>query len=401
MHRRRRFVAAVGAVTASMIVGLQDTPAQAMGTTGVIVDADGVDYDAACREPTQPRSSAPPADSVASPNGTGCTTSRYDGSTESTDIRSVSLESTSTGRLKASMTIDGPIPAAGSTNQAAIDGINGATSFAQYWVFFQNKDKQNGADNPSGGCTSGLNTRFADRHGHWADGHQWFLMYEVDFLGGYWSHSLYVGEWDTETPSTYRPIRIARNNGSGWTTTQPPMAGRWATSLTGSGPTTIDMEVTGRIYLSDPNCVHNNGIFVWDMASNFPGPFSGPDYTGDRIANVKGATYVDQVFGPPVDVFGWPGVVSVNGFSDVTTGNSTAGPLNSKIPGVSMTYGLVGAQQDVFASGPFCRFYVASTPINNPLATLNPNQPCQVDDDAIDRGTVNFEWWDTNYGFTF
>lgn len=407
--RTRKWGTAACAIAAAvgMLLSLAGTPAQATGSTGSIVDADGIDYDPTCF--VEVPSAGRVANGIASPGGTGCTgTTSYDGSVEAADIRSVSLESTSTGWLKGSITVDGAIPAPGTTNPAAIDGPSGVTTYAQYWLLFQNKDKQTGADNPSGGCTSGFGgRRIADRHGHWADGHHFYLLYEVEHLDGRWVHTLAVGEWEADNPPGTRPIDVAWNTGSGWTTLTSgfgatPMAGRWATSLTGTGPTTINMEVTGIVHVWNPNCVHNNETFLLDMASTNPGPFSGPGYTGDTIANVKAITVVDTVQGPPVEALGWPGTFSTAGIADTTAGASTAGALGLNIPGIAVTYGALNSSMtENFANGPFCRVNVMGTRVHNPLSDLNPNQPCQVDDDVVDRGLVHMEWWDTPYGFTF
>lgn len=405
MLRRKWGWITAGAIAAAvgMTLGLAGSPAQATGSTGTITDADGVDYDPTCLldVPTIGRV----ANSVASPGGTGCAGSTfYDGSAEAADIRSASLESTSTGRLKGSITVDGALPAPGDTNMAAIDGPTGQTTYVRYALLFQNKDKQHGADNPLSGCQSTLVTRYADRHGHWADGYHYYLMYSIDYLDGRWVHTLSVGEYATDNPPGYEPLDIAYNNGGGWTTSSEvglPMVGRWAASMTGTGPTTLDMEVSGRIHRADANCASPSGYFVWDMASNSPGPFSGPGYTSDTIANVKAMSLIDMVLGPPVPGTGWPGTLSWNGYTDITAGASTAGVLGTNIPGIALTMGLTDGKTENFANGPFCRPGTAGFHVQNPLSTLQPNQPCQIDDDPVARGSAHLEWWETAYGFSF
>ena len=99
---------AAGIAAGVAAFALTSGPASAWHTVAPpVADPSGVDFDAACVIGR--------ASSVESPFGDGCDgISTYDGSTESTDLRSVDLKKNAAGQLEATFTVDGPIPPAGS-----------------------------------------------------------------------------------------------------------------------------------------------------------------------------------------------------------------------------------------------------------------------------------------------
>lgn len=370
-HKTARKTARIVATAAASLVlslGLVggSTPPAYAGGTGAISDPSGVDYDAGCMASIN--LTAPPANSIGSPSGTGCAgVSVYDGSTETTDLRSASLESTGLAGLglKATFVVDGPVPAAGGTNLTDGDGPGLGFNGYSYRLLFQNLDKQTTLDNAAGGCTTTSGGRKTDRHGSHLNGYHFFLDYSVAWDGLRWVHSASVGEYWPTLDGGFYYTDLGRSTSPGsWTTIDPAMTGRWSASASGTstGPTTLTVEVSGIVHKTDTGCM--GGVLKTAYAT-----------AGDRIANVKGLT--------TADVFVTSSVAgSVGGFnfySDVTEGHSTPGMLNSNISGISYTGGAIGLT-DVIGVGGLC------------------TGAC-VDDGSTTGHTFLTEWWPTSYGF--
>lgn len=391
-----------------MVAGLTfaETPVRAGSTS--LTDGDGVDYDAACRG--MPTATA--SNSYASPGGTGCTPdSGYDGSTEATDLRSISLESNANGQIVAACTVDGTIPPAGSTSRAALDGPYGIFTGVGCKVMFQNKDVQTYVPtNPTGGCVhtfSGIPVY--DVHGSWKDGYHFFVGFKVTWDGARWVYSVQQGEFDPAHKGGFIYEELGSNSGGGtWITTNSnhPYGTDWSVAVTGSGPTTVTLTVPGVLETTDTiNCV--GGVFKNVYAT-----------PGDHIANVKGLTSANI----SADM-----ISTTMYFSDFTGGNSTTGVINANIPGIAYTPGrdrqaigwdwpntlanvehleATGARYgflsnpDTYGPGPTCPTpTLGGTLPPNPLFT--PDTACHNDDDAFGRGSLLAEFWDTTHGFTF
>lgn len=361
-----RKAATVVVTTAALLTfgGAGVTPAQA-GSTGTINDPSGVDYDATCL--MNLGITASPANSISSPSGTGCPgVSLYDGSTETTDLQSVSLESTATGGLglKATFVVDGPVPAAGSTNLADGDGPGPGYNGYGYRLLYQNLDKQTTLDNAAGGCTTTGGSRDTDRHGSHLNGYHFFISYNVAWDGLRWIHTARVGEyWPTlDGGFFFTDLGTSTSPGS-WTTADAAMAGRWSASMSGTGPTTMTVDVSGVVHQTDSGCA--GGVLKTAYAT-----------AGDRIANVKGLSAADVIVATPL-------TGSFGGFSfssDVTEGHSTPGLLNGNISGISFTGGAIGLT-DVIGLGGLCAGVC-------------------IDDGSTTGHTFLSEFWSTSHGFT-
>jgi len=194
-------------------------PPVAAGTTGAVADGDGVDFDAACLKDDKPAGLPPLANprapnAIASPAGTGCGTgagTRYDGSTESTDLRSFSLEGLANGRPKATCDVDRDIPAAGGAVRADADLPDDALFVGfSCRVLYQVPRKQDLVPNPDTGCerVEGGGGRLFDVQGHHKDGFHNFLGYEVRWDGAKWIHSAQVGWYDPAPDGGFRVIEL-------------------------------------------------------------------------------------------------------------------------------------------------------------------------------------------------
>ena len=356
---KRLTTGALTVVAVTLMVMTATSPTYA-GSTGTIVDADGVDYDAGCQ--LSLATTPPPANSIASPSGTGCPgVSLYDGSTETTDLRSVTLESTGTSGLsvKATFVVDGAVPTAGSTNINEGDGPAPGYNGNGYRALFQNKDRQNLTDDLAGGCTRTTGGREDDLHSPWEHGYHFYVSYSVEWDGVRWVHRARVGEYSPAIDGGFGFIDLGSTNALGiWTDADPAMAGRWSASVSGTGPTTVTVEYTGVILESDARCAGG----VYGNAHVTP---------GDRIANVKAISTTDLSTEAGGFVF----------YSDVTEGNSVPGALGANISGISYTGGAIG--------------FTDSIAVTNSCPTLCAS----VDDGSTTGHALLSEFWDTNYGF--
>lgn len=166
------------------------TPPARAGTV-TITDGSGVDYDAACLM-SNPLAPTPGPNSIGSPGtSSACSLGTYDGSTESTDIRNVSLSSqavshgVSNVQLVATCETDKIIPLAGSTSVPV--GASNPDLPAGYFlgssckVMFQVPARQN--NTPTNGVGGGAprvpSGTIFDQHGHWLDGYHHFIAFEV------------------------------------------------------------------------------------------------------------------------------------------------------------------------------------------------------------------------------
>ena len=349
------------AIAAAALMAVTNPSLVHAGSTGTILDPSGVDYDAGCQASTA--ITPPPANSIASPSGTGCPgVSLYDGSTETTDLRSVTLETTGTNghSVKATFVVDGAVPVAGSTNINEGDGPAPGYNGFGYRALFQNKDRQNMTDDPAGGCTRATGGREDDLHSPWEHGYHFFVSYSAEWDGLRWVHRARVGEYSPAIDGGFGFIDLGSTNASGaWTNADPAMAGLWSASVSGTGPTTITVEYTGVIRESDVRCAGG----VYGNAHVTP---------GDRIANVKGLSTTDLSTELGGFVF----------YSDVTEGNSVPGALGMNISGISYTGGAVGLTDSI-------------------AITNSCGIACVSVDDGSTTGHALFsEFWDTNYGFT-
>lgn len=352
-------MAVTAAASALIVTTAGTTPAHA-GSTGTIVDADGVDYDAACQLNT---ALAPPsANSIASPSGSGCPgVSLYDGSTETTDLRSVTLETTGTNGLsvKATFVVDGAVPAAGSTNMNQGDGPAPGYNGYGYRALFQNKDRQNLTDDPAGGCNRLAGGRDDNLFSKWEDGYHFTVSYGAEWDGLRWVHRARVGEYSPAIDGGFSFIDLGSTDAAGNWVSEPAMSGRWSASVSGTGPTTITVEYTGVVLTADARCA--GGVY----ADAFVTP-------GDRIANVKAISTTDLS-----TALG--GLVA---YSDVTEGNSVPGALGMNISGISYTGGAVGLTDTIA------------------LTNSCPTACVSIDDGSTTGNALLSEFWDTNHGFT-
>lgn len=418
------------AVVLTSALAFSGGPARA-GTTGPIVDGNGVDYDAACvADAMLP---APPPNSIASPGGVGCPgVSVYDGSTELTDIRHVSLSSNAAGQIIGQCYFDGAIPPAGSPVFAALDSPAPIFTGSGCKVMFQNWTKQtNVPTNPVGGCADiVLGLPSFDTHGSWKDGYHHYVGYEVNWDGIRWVHSVHIGTYDPAPDGGFIYQELGTNNGTGWQNSNPHMlmGVNWNVLMAFGAPGSVTITVDGITKSPDPNCV--GGIFKTAYAT-----------PGDWIVNVKGLTHSQNIVTLPVTVptstlcapIGItcpPNILTVGGelyFSDTTAGVSVPGLFGLNIAGIAYTPGVArkawaGEWLDVLASlahlagvsrkygvlnapdtlgeGPTC-----PTPTFGGLFPQNPlfapNTACHIDDDPIARGTFLPEFWETPFGFVF
>jgi hypothetical protein len=441
----RRFTAtklALVALTASALA----FPAGRAEATGSVsaVDANGVDYDAACAQPVWPPS-PPSPNSVRSPGlpggslgwpagGDGCSGfSSYDGSTEATDLSRVSLSSTAGGQMIARCDLDGAIPPAGSTVLSALDTPAGYFTGAGCKVLFQNMSTNTYIPtNPDGGCTSVFGLPEYDVHGSYYDGFRYFLGFEVNWDGTRWVHSVQVGEYDPSPTGGFVSTELGRNGGAGWSssTTAMTFGTNWQAAVTAGAPSSVTITVDGIVKMADAGCL--GGVFKT--------VFARPD---DRLGNMIGLTHVQHTVTMPVvvpasvlctpaaGIVCYPDSQFVAGggelyLSDTTDGNSYDPLFNHNIHGIAYTPGLLrpwaGEAADVYAPfqhlqgvstkfgvlnmpdtlgpGPACPWptYGGTFPQNPAFA---PNTACQIDDNSFARGSFLPEFWDTQYYFTF
>jgi hypothetical protein len=445
--RRGAFIAAL--VTVGALAG---SPATAGGAGVLILDASGVDYDAACTANTDLPPPGP--DAVGSPGTSYCQdgsgVSTFDGSTEATDIRGVSLGSNA-GAFVARCDLDEIVPA-GSITPPPLGGLDtpqdGAFSGTSCKVMFQVPARQNNTptNNVGGGCPRTPTGVIFDQHGHWRDGYHFFIGFNQSWNGTRWIHSVQMGEYDPAPDGGFAFFELAVDNGSGWT--PGPLV-----AISGS---TVTITVGSVIVTPDVNCA--TGVFL----SVYARP-------GDAIRNIKGLSSADITTTLPVTVPvslvpGATGdITSVGGytfFSDVTAGNSqnsgTVGSLlQPNIPNLSYTTGVSernrggatasnepgqttgsttgdsggGGSSGTWGSPHCCDpFDTLGEGLACPSPTfggvlppnqfLNPNFGCHLDDDNVpvpnaanpagpwvavdpgERGTFLPEFWDTNFGFT-
>jgi hypothetical protein len=391
---------------------------------------DGVDFDAACL--VSAPLTTPGPNNIESPGGTSCGgavgVGSYDGSTETTDIGAFSLTKTnvvngvSNTQLVASWTVDGCIPAAGSTANPALAPATGGcpdlpnNSFAGggLRILFNNPARQNNVPTNSvgGGCPRLPTGTVFDQHEHWLDGFHKFIGFDMSWDGAKWIHSAQVGEYDPSPDGAFFFTELGTSSSPGvWSSADPfaTFGTNWDVTISGS---TVTVTVDGVLGSADAvNCA--TGVFYTVYAK-----------AGDTLVNVKALSTANSVVTLPVTVPlslipGQSDITSVAGFlfySDVTEGSSTSGPLPPPLANrtdVSFTGGPAGlGPVDTLGDSPAC-----PTPTfggllpTNPL--LNPAVGCQYDDDNIPvpnagnpagpwtavnpglRGVFLTEWWDT------
>jgi hypothetical protein len=396
------------------VFALTSSGARAAGSTPLIGDGDGVDYDAACVLNTDLPPAAGP-DAVGSPGTSPCAdgsgVSTYDGSTESTDIRDVALASDPNGRFMARCTLDGPIVPAGSPVRPMVDVPESNTFVgASCKVMFQNVRRQNNlpTNNAGGGCPRAGGGVVFDVHGAWQDGFHFFIGFSQLWDGRRWVHSAQIGEYDPSPDGGFAYYEIGTNDGTGW-------AGPAAVAIAGG---TVTITIDGVTTSANANCATGFFNSVWARP-------------GDPIINVKGLSSADTSMALPVTVPGNLAVDDVRAvggytwFSDTTIGASTPGLFGTNIPGIAYTTGLFerarggstmsqGIAQgqaadgprtccdpvDTLGEGPTCPTPTfGGTLPNNPMFT--PATACHIDDDAVSRGSFLPEFWDTPFGFAF
>ncbi len=380
---------------------LSGPAAQATGTTGTIPDSSGTEWDPACILHTGLN-----APGAASPGASQCEVTTYDGSEEAVDLQSASLASNASGQLVATFTVDQAIPPAGSS-LGAVDLP--ATNYVggTYFLMFQNKSTQTNVPTNTafgGGCTKvGTGTPTFDQQASWKDGYHHFVSFHFGYDGTRWTHSAGVGTYEPD--GGFATDELGVNQGTGFSTDDPqmPFGTAWNVSVSGN---TVTVTVNGKVKESDNTCV--GGAFTTVYAA-----------PGNIIANVKAITTADAVFNLPVTVplsvtCGLTGgavcesdINGIGGFvfyADQTSGTSTAGLLGCNSVGTSFTRACQGdlssymLDQDTIGDGPTCPTpTVGGLLPQNPLFT--PDQACQIDDDAVARGTLLAEFWETGFGF--
>ena len=404
MSARRvlRSVAATATVLGLGALSLTTAPAKAGTTT--IFDGDGVDYDPACV--VGGFTTPPPANGTGSPGGSPCALTTYDGTTELSDISDVALSSASNGDIIATFTVDGTIPAPGSTSFAAADLPSGDFTGGGVYALYQNRTIETNIPYVACPPVPPRPTPVLQRFGSWKDGHHFFVGFSVGWDGTKWVHSAQVGEYDPAPNGGYGFFELGSNDGAGWTSADPHMPygpegqGTWLVTVTGN---TVTVRSRGVVTRTDTT---NCGDGRYNLRYATP---------GDVIANVKGFSSANRVITLPV-VAPFTALCSVSGgrvcpesdvrtvggfwgISDVTTGNSTAGLLNTNITGIAFTGGSLGGS-DTLGDGPTCPTPTLGGALpQNPLFT--PDTACQLDDDFAARGSLLPEWWDTPHGFTF
>ena len=415
---------------------------------------DGVDFDAACKvDGTSPAGIN--ANNVRSPDGNtpyGCysnngnVVSTYDGNTESTDISNVTLEVLDADtspvrphRLKATCTVDGEVPEAGSTVGPAfttdLDLPDDTFQGTGCKVMFSNEDKNTNGDNPNTGCARTPTGRIRDQQGHWEDGYHTFIGFDVSWDGSKWIHSAQVGDYVPTPDGGFFFNELGIDAGLGWDNQNPDFnTSRWDASVVtaAGGPTTFSVELEGIYRTADPLCV--GGIYERDFGSDLCGAYPlAPGIRGcgafDNLVDVKGLTTADQTFTSPVtiplsilcglplgigDLLCQSDITSVGGFiffSDTTDGDSLRGQLASNIVDIAYSGGAIGLS-DTLGPGPNCPTPTfGGTVPDNPNWVANKNEKCEIDDDILPnlgdpvpgswRGTFLSEWWPTDYDVVY
>ncbi|HEX7168514.1 MAG TPA: hypothetical protein VF230_16150, partial [Acidimicrobiales bacterium] len=373
LNIRRAVVLLLGA---SLLGGLS-TPASASGS-GTISDGPGQDFD-------------PSEISVAGQH----VTTLNDGSSTSTDILSASLDAVTVGgqkTLRATIVVDGPVPAAGPGLPTDFDGPDPTFVGGSYKVMFQNKDKQTNGDNPDTGCDRLDGGRLRDQHGHWADGYHWYLGFSVTYDGTGWSHTSMVGVYDPSPGAAFSFIEYG------------------SSTVTAVGTDTrIVVDVPSVVETPDALCV--GGAHKWDLAAegadNRKGAYPGgtfanpPGYTygsGDRIDNVSALSTADQIVVLPVTVPlslvpGESDLKAIGGF--VYFADNTNQQSNGQVVYSGGTVGVT----DTLGPGPACPTPTfGGTVPQNSLWQANQNQACHIDDDAVGN-TLLSEFRAAGYGF--
>lgn len=410
---------AAGLAAGVALLVCTSTPVSAGNTS--IPDGDGVDYDGGCVVGTDLNPPGPNSyGSTSSTTSPGCTgVSTYDGKTEGLDLNgtsAVTLGSNAAGQIIGSWTIDGTLPAPGSTNRAAYDLPDANFVGGNYFALYQNKSIQTNVAHTACPQAPTRPTPVLNRFGTWHDGFHFFVAFSVAWNGTKWIYSAQLGEYVPDGGYGFFELGVNDDvdddgDGSKWDAANPfhpysaanvAAADNWNVSISGSGPTTITVTAPG-VYKSPDTLNCATGHFDYFLAQ-----------TGDVIDNVKGMTTANQVVTLPVTVplsltctatsglICEPDLTSVGGgvlSIDTTAGNSTAGLANSNITGIARTVGAVGAK-DSPGPGPQCPTPTVGGAVpQNP--TFVPNQACYIDDDTISRGSIFTEWWDTTYTFTF
>jgi hypothetical protein len=334
-------IAVVAAATLAVVSAI--SPAQAGGNVS-ITDGDGVDYDAACA--VRQQGPPPPPNSVRSPGlpggtqqgGDGCQgTSTYDGSTESTDIRSVSLASdevthgVSDVQLVATCTMDAPIPFAGDTtppltaSNPDLPGLSFVGSSCK--VMFQVPARQNSrpTNDVGGGAPRSPRGDMYDVHGHWMDGYHHFVGFDVQWDGTRWIHLAKIGTYDPLPTGGFTFTELGTDNGSAWQNADlnAQVGVHW--NVTFPAANTVRVTVDGVLASTCNVCV--GGVFNTVYAKD-----------GDSISNVKGlsTTNAAMVLPATMPLSLVPGGTDVTVFGGFVHISDTTG-------GLSGNYGIVGA----------------------------------------------------------
>jgi hypothetical protein len=292
---------------------------------------------------------------------------------------------------------------------ATLDTPSPAFTGANYYNLFQNKSVQTNTPVAGSGCTSPSGAPVFDQHGSWRDGSHFFTNLNVSWSGGRWVWRAEIGEYSPGPNGGFSSYELGRAERVGqdgvpvWTSASDHLVKgvNWDVTVTSTRRgTAINVEADAVFETPDTvNC--REGFFKHAYVR-----------PGDIVANAKGLTTVDQAVALPVSVplsascGPTAGIVCaedipvIGGFTvvgDVTDGNSTPGPNGSNIAGIAYTPGLLGAV-DTLGDGPTCPTPTFGGRLQpNPLFV--PDAACQLDDDAIGRGSVLSELWDTNQGF--
>lgn len=395
---RLAYLGLVAVLAAALLApGVTTSAPPAIAASFTVTDPSGVDYDAACTPRNQrPGPLAP--NSYASPGGTGCLTglSTYDGSTEATDLRLVSLSTSSLGELVASFRVDGSLLFGGGFGINALDSPSqGAFLGARWRALFRNETRQTNVPTmpPTGGCITNLGTSVYDQHGSWKDGFHFFVGYAVDFDNSLmrWYQSAQIGEYDPSPGGGFRVKELGRNYGPGWYETDPAMVYGTHWLVMQPSPSAITVVVDGIARQANPVCG------TGELNTVYYAP-------GDTLSSVKGLSTLVRAPGPKLGAepcspssdddcqASGPTFAEDDIVSDVTASNSTTGAMGRNLAGVAYTNG-EDDSSDTKGPGPACPTptYGGMTPPNPQFV---PNSACHQDDDAFGRGTLYAEWWD-------
>jgi len=395
-------------------------------------DASGVDVDATCvlGDPTKLtnagenyiQSPGNPGgtwqrDPVTGQIGNGCDgVSTYDGSTETTDFRKVTLSTNGVGRgtwsttqVTAAFNVDGPIPAAGPGAASAADLPDASFVGFGYRAMFQNTTRQ--TNTPYTAATRLTGTPIFGLNEHWGDGFHDYIGFSANFTGAGWTHSAEIGVYDPGPDGAFFFTELGVSTSPGvWNDADPacmPHGTTWDVTYPTASSVAVTVDGVSRFsnIQAVGGCINDESVKA-----------------GDSIVNIKGLATADSTVVLPVTIPlsiipGESDITSVGGFlftSDYTAGNSrnvgiVGTALEPNRVGLPASGGFLGLV-DTLGDGPRCwTSTVGGVLPSNPLWVAN--QPCYIDDDVVPgptgnvdpglgRGSIFEEWWDTNFGFT-